>query len=122
MGLDMYLYAREANKNLLAEDVGYWRKANQVHNWFVQNVQNGEDDCGEYVVTREQLKALRDLCEEVLQNKERASELLPSRPGFFFGSTAYEAWYYDDLVRTLDIIGECMKQPEGVEFIYHSSW
>jgi hypothetical protein len=22
----------------------YWRKSNQIHNWFVKNVQNNEDD------------------------------------------------------------------------------
>ena len=25
--------------------VGYWRKANAIHNWFVQNVQDGRDEC-----------------------------------------------------------------------------
>ena len=29
----------------IIEQVGYWRKANQIHNWFVENVQDGEDDC-----------------------------------------------------------------------------
>jgi hypothetical protein len=30
-------------------------------------VQSGEDDCGEYAVSLEQLKELRDLCEKVLK-------------------------------------------------------
>lgn len=25
--------------------VGYWRKANAVHKWFVENVQDGVDEC-----------------------------------------------------------------------------
>ena len=25
--------------------VGYWRKANAIHNWFVQNVQDNRDEC-----------------------------------------------------------------------------
>ena len=32
----------------IIESVGYWRKANHIHKWFVDNVQNGEDDCKEY--------------------------------------------------------------------------
>jgi hypothetical protein len=44
----------------------YWRKANQIHRWFVENVQGGEDDCGTYYVEKEQLRALRDLCAQVL--------------------------------------------------------
>ena len=27
------------------EEVGYWRKANAIHKWFVDNVQDGNDDC-----------------------------------------------------------------------------
>lgn len=55
-------------------EVAYWRKANQIHNWFVQNVQNGVDDCGNYYVEVEQLATLRDLCREVL----KASQLEPA--------------------------------------------
>lgn len=48
------------------EQVGYWRKANAIHRWFVQNVQGGVDDCGTYIVTREQLEQLKATCEQVL--------------------------------------------------------
>ena len=37
-------------------EVGRWRKANQIHNWFVQNVQYGEDDCRKYEVDTKALK------------------------------------------------------------------
>lgn len=40
----------------------YWRKANMIHNWFVENVQNGKDDCNEYPVTRDQIVALFERC------------------------------------------------------------
>lgn len=46
----------------LFDGVGYWRKANQIHNWFVENVQYGNDDCGIYEVTKDQLEELLDLC------------------------------------------------------------
>lgn len=48
------------------QECGYWRKANAIHNWFVQNVQNGVDDCDIYLVTREQLEQLKEACEMVL--------------------------------------------------------
>ena len=47
------------------EEIGYWRKANAIHNWFVQNVQDGCDDCGVYEVTKEQLEELLDICTQV---------------------------------------------------------
>ena len=46
--------------------VGYWRKANAIHKWFVDNVQDGKDDCGDYDVSREDLIRLRDACRKVL--------------------------------------------------------
>lgn len=53
----------------LSFEIGYWRKANQIHKWFVDNVQDGEDDCGDYYVEREQLQELLDICKKV---KEKA--------------------------------------------------
>lgn len=46
-------------------DAGQWRKANQIHNWFVQNIQKGNDDCGEYYVEIDQLKDLLSICEQI---------------------------------------------------------
>ena len=71
-------------------EVGYWRKANAVHDWFVKNVQDGEDDCKSYYVSREKLEELRSLCQRVLDDREQARELLPTTQGFFFGSTEYD--------------------------------
>ena len=47
------------------EDVGYWRKANAVHKWFVDNVQNGVDNCEYYEVNKEQLETLLDICKTI---------------------------------------------------------
>lgn len=52
--------------------VAYWRKANAIHRWFVENVQNGEDDCGRYYVPRETLQELRDLCQKMLDTADVA--------------------------------------------------
>lgn len=52
----------------LFEEVGYWRKANAIHNWFVENAQDGEDDCDRYEVSKEQLEELLDICKELLQD------------------------------------------------------
>lgn len=50
----------------ITEDAGYWRKANAIHKWFVENVQDGEDDCKEYYVEQEKLEQLLELCNKVL--------------------------------------------------------
>ena len=104
--------------------VGYWRKANQIHNWFVANVQDGVDDCDEYCVTREMLAKLVEDCKEVLKNRDRASEVLPTSNGFFFGGTDYDEWYFGDLEYTVERIEKILadKALEKCTFYYQASW
>lgn len=157
MGLDQYLYAsryssemfnKESYQDLLGVlgeeidafadkdipsitvkvKVGYWRKANQIHNWFVENIQRGEDNCGEYYVSREALAELLSTCETVLKEKDNnlvsvGEELLPTTSGFFFGSTEYDEWYIGDVEFTRDLISKLLKEvPDSWEFYYSSSW
>lgn len=147
MGLDMYLHAKrflwhseedlikqisnnfpelgDARVKEITAEVGYWRKANAIHKWFVDNVQNGNDDCGDYEVSKEQLKQLLDTINEVLENKKKASELLPCSSGFFFGSTDYNEYYFEDLKYTKELL-ERLLNNKGLEkgwwLEYHSSW
>ena len=103
-------------------EAGYWRKANAIHDWFVKNVQGGEDECRPHYVGREQLEELKALCQEVLDNRERAAELLPTASGFFFGNTDYDEWYFQDIETTIQIIDDCLALPASWEFEYRSSW
>lgn len=59
---------KEYGHKMIREDVGYWRKANAIHRWFVENVQDYEDDCGYYEVDREQLEQLLEECKIVKNN------------------------------------------------------
>ena len=101
----------------VVEEAGYWRKANQVHNWFVENVQGGKDDCREYYVSSEQLMRLKEVCEEALRT--RNSGLIPPKSGFFFGSTEVDNYYWDDLERTVEILSNL---DPNADYFYHSSW
>lgn len=146
MGLDMYLHARrylseyQPEEKALAEEVSkvvgspkarvnyvtleacYWRKANQIHNWFVENVQGGEDDCREYWVSREQLQELLNLCLEVKANPEKAEDLLPTASGFFFGGTEYDELYMDEIENTIDQLSDALALPDVWDFEYRASW
>ena len=140
----------------IEEDTAYWRKANAIHKWFVDNVQEGKDDCKSYDVSTEQLEELLELCNKVIKasklvegkinngysfdkdgNKKHnkidgkfmsdysvAEEMLPVAEGFFFGSTDYDEYYYDDIKYTQKIIKEILakKYDHNSEFYYQSSW
>ena len=110
-------------------NVAYWRKANHIHNWFVQNVQNGEDDCKSYHVSREQLLELEQLCRDVCEagTAEVASAKLPIATGFFFGSAEYDEYYFEQTDWTAKRLAEVLTLlPEGgmrgTDFYYQSSW
>ena len=160
MGLDMYLDrvtmfydtsnedARDAapmpvnirNNRVksITENMIYWRKSNQIHNWFVHNVQNGEDNCGTYLVNRDDISSLLAAVTVILDAKdkslalgaERALTLLPPTSGFFFGSTDLDEFYWGDLARTKTELEELLAEmdptaPEGnfyQHYTYASSW
>ena len=145
MGLDMYLIAKdyipfedeniqESIKNIMKSDyrvkyleleVGYWRKANQIHKWFVDNVQDGNDDCGTYYVSEKQLKELLQMVNNAITSKS-PELVLPTTSGFFFGSTEYDEYYKQDLEQTKEIIEKYLALPDDTrkkyELYYHSSW
>jgi hypothetical protein len=102
----------------------YWRKANQIHKWFVDNVQKGVDDCGSYYVSKEELEMLVTLCERVLAHPELAPKFLPSQSGFFFGSTDYDEYYFQDLKDTVAGLKPLLSDEmfKEFDFEYQSSW
>lgn len=149
MGLDMYLYAKqylpsydpkakekasqiqklfpelsdfpESIKNITYE-VGYWRKANAIHAWFVKNVQDNVDDCGAYYVSRETLQNLHSTCCQILSGHGCADVLIPTTSGFFFGNTEYDQYYFNTLEYTCQVINMALKLPGDWYFEYQSSW
>ena len=110
-------------KNITFE-LAYWRKANAIHGWFVENVQEGNDDCGDYYVSPDKLKELKETCEKVLDNLSLAEELLPATKGFFFGDYRYDEYYERDLERTVEALDKILSSPDAKDWwiTYRSSW
>ena len=139
----------------IIEDMMYWRKANAIHKWFVDHVQDGEDKCQESYIPTEKLKELYKICKTVLANSELvdgqvqngakltpmgmeaimqdgkkikdatvAGMLLPTEEGFFFGSTDYDQYYYQDIEDTAKWLEELFKEPDWdrESYYYQASW
>lgn len=105
----------------VVEEIGYWRKANQIHKWFVDNVQNGVDNCGEYFTPISYLEKLLELCEKVKADNTLAETLLPTASGFFFGGEEYDEWYFKDIDNTIEILNEALSDKDS-SYYYSSSW
>ena len=128
MGLDMYLYKRSGADQKFKE-VAYWRKANQIHNWFVTNCQNGIDECQETRISKQNLIDLKETCQAVLSTPESdrvetAKRILPTVGGFFFGGTEYNEYYFGDLEDTVKMLDKVIDETdfEKEEIYYTSSW
>jgi hypothetical protein len=58
----------------LTYEVAYWRKANAIHKWFVDNCQEGEDNGQDAYVSSDQLKELLGVCKNVLATAKMAPD------------------------------------------------
>lgn len=156
MGLDMYLTRRtyignefrkgkervsltngdhygikDERISYVIETVGYWRKANAIHSWFVRNVQDGVDECQEARVSEEKLQELLDLCRSIVGdatdvsgiNRELAEENVAPQDGFFFGGTEIDEHYFADLKRTISILEPIVAEDDNMPtYYYRASW
>ena len=88
-----------------------WRKANQIHKWFVDNCQEGNDNCQRHWVSESDLEELLEIINEILEIKDptekvtKAKELLPTDiEGCCFGSEDYDDYYFEDLEKTKKVL------------------
>jgi hypothetical protein len=136
----------------VTEELMYWRKANQIHGWFVNNTQEVVEEI-KYIVTKEDLDNLLETCHKVLGILEKAGktavsistgwsngekimedvevydcmeeieDLLPPTRGFFYGSDELGEWYKDSILETVSFLeSELPKCTEYDEFEYYASW
>lgn len=106
----------------ITETAIYWRKVNSIHNWFIEKVAKGVDECQPIYVSREQLELLLETVTEAIDTKN--AELLPPASGFFFGSTNVDEWYWNDLKYTKTELKTILRktEDEDISFIYQASW
>ena len=130
--------------------VGYWRKANAIHGWFIRNLADGVDNCQRIYVSVEDLIQLREACNRALSERtgnvsvesyvgvalakaeldESAVEVmsrldLEPTEGFFFGSDEKDDWYYECAEHTRDLIDTLLNvvaKDSDYSFYYQASW
>jgi len=108
------------------EQMMYWRKANHIHNWFVQNCQSSVDDGRSTYVSVEDLKNLYDACKKVMEFDAASApnDILPTTSGFFFGSTEYDEYYYQKIKDTIEFLEKEMDSDGKFsgDYYYEASW
>ena len=126
-----FLQKEDMNLNLkditsITLELGYWRKANAIHKWFVDKMADGVDECQRIPVNQSNLKELKEICQKVVKEKKDTTSrrLLPTGSGFFFGDTEYGEYYYEDVEDTIKIIDAALEKTKGLlgDFFYQASW
>lgn len=114
---------KEYGFKTIFQNVAYWRKANAIHKWFVDNVQNGNDDCGTYEVTKENIESLLDIC-EIIKDKCKLTKGTVIN-GYSYNNDAFKPIEEDGYVMTnTDIAKSLLPSQNGFFFgsIEYDQW
>ena len=93
------------NKRIYAVSDAYFRKVNFIYEYFRNKLV--DEGC---IVSKFELNEFIQVCKDVYKHKgdeDYATEYLPTTSGFFFGSTSYDEWYWND-------VKDCIKQMEKI--------
>ena len=131
-------------KDFNPDDIGYFRKVNFLMEFF-----HYEGNCEYQEISKGELEALQEACLEVSKMKpekvvyikaehqwesdrvekvlseadqERCAEILPTQAGFFFGNTAYNQWYLDDVKDVLAWVTGVLKELADDEVVLMYCW
>ena len=146
-----YSNIRPERVSYVVEELMYWRKANQIHGWFVNNTSEITADV-RYYVTKTDLEVLYETCKTVLEILDKASkktkqvvggwkdgeqymvdvevydndvleDILPPTQGFFFGSDTIDDYYKQDIIDTMNFLEQELSEcQEDDEYEYYASW
>lgn len=135
----------------VTEELMYWRKANQIHGWFVENTEELEAD-RKYSVSKVDLEVLLETCRKIMEllatapkttkqvvggwkngeeymvdvevyDNKVLNDILPPTEGFFFGSDTIDNYYKEMILETIKFLEEELPNcDEDAEFEYYASW
>lgn len=124
-----YIYDRnfKSVQTVISYQIGYFRKFNALHSYIVKTFANGIDNCQDIILYKEDVEQIKKVLDDVLnahQHAEKAKEILPTQSGFFFGSTDYDEFYFDDVKDAAGLMQNLLDNFdfENYQLIYVASW
>ena len=101
-------------------EIGYFRKVNFLMAFF-----NYEGNCEFKEIAKYKLEDLVERCNAVLtakHRKEKAEDILPTQSGFFYGSTEYDKYYYEDVKEVRDWASGVLNDLKDEEMVLMYCW
>lgn len=108
----------------IQEEIAYFRKFNALHLHIVECEETDDDNCRDFYFNP-YIRTLKEICDEILIDKdpEKAHSLLHTGDGFFFGSTEYDEWYFEDVQKLHDVlVGILEEDPQLDHSYYYYAW
>ena len=106
--------------------IGYFRKFNALHSYIVKNFAGGRDNCQNIFLSKGNVEQIKAALDEALEagTEEKAKDVLPTQSGFFFGSTTYDDFYFEDVKEATDLMQMLLDNFDfkNYELIYGASW
>ena len=117
-------------------NVWFGRKENHIHQWVIDAYNAKEAQAHQWIIDAHRItdtnteyilidpdELLGDLY-TVIKNPESAPEVMPTSSGFFFGSTDYDKFYFEDVMALHKTLNAEKKQGyfNNHSFFYWSWW
>jgi hypothetical protein len=91
----------------IAYQIGSVINAVEIHQWFVDNVQGGADNCAIYTVDRGDLRDLRNKCDSIIEASE---------------TSCFTASYIQQFHDIVSIIDHALNLPDNWAIEYRAIW
>lgn len=119
MGLDIFFNKKKVTR------LECFRKVNFLVKFFADKGFNVKYQIP-YYIRKEDAEDLLKRCEQVLKDHDKCKELLPTMSGFFFGSTAYDDYYFSDVEEVRNFVkNKLLPKFDGLqddEGLYFETW
>lgn len=128
MGLDIYFYSKQkavdstvdcvANEHV---EIGYFRKFNALFNWVESNIKSIEN-CTDVPISKEDLVKLEIMLNQL--DTTNCAQLFPTQDGFFFGTTEYDEFYWEDVADLKVLVSQFLAEFdfEASQICFHAWW
>lgn len=123
MGLDHSLSVETDGEMM---EIVRWRKKNWIHGYFEEVITNGEGEianCEYHSIDWDVVRGLIEKMKKALD--QRNPSHLEPKPGFFFGSTEVDDYYWDSLqgdLNHLEMLDTIMGSPVKEKVHYWAWW
>lgn len=101
MGLDLFF------SKTRTDELGYFRKVNFLVKYF-EGLGFDVEDQIPININKYDAEDLLNRCDLVLEEPDKAPELLPTMDGFFFGNTDYNEHYFYDVKKVRDFLKDIL--------------